>query len=470
MHYEEILKKGEGKTVEFKRDFSSPQNIIKTIIAFANSAGGELFVGIEDNGKVVGIKNDIKEEERISNLISDNIVPRIVPDIYFLTIKNKTVLLIEVYPSSRRPHYYKKFGKLSGTFIRIGSTNRNADIDLIVELERTANNEHFDEMLNPFSTIKDIDIPEIKKAYKGIHRIDDNELETIGIIKKEGKKLGVSNAGIILFGKNRRKFFPSLYIQCARFNGVTKANISDYLDIDKYPYLAIDDVLFFVKKHAMKSIRIEGSNRVDSYNVPLVAIRELIVNAIVHSDYSIKGSNIKIAIFDNRIEIENPGLLYPGLTIEDIKQNGKSRLRNPIIGGIFKDIEKFEKWGSGISRVISECEKMKLKEPLFEEVADAFRVTIYINISPKKVADKLGEKVDDFLVDKYLVDKKYDKVENMGDIILKYLSENEYITNSIARAILNKSATTTRRVFKYLDENGLVKTTGINKSKKYFLR
>jgi predicted HTH transcriptional regulator len=86
------------------------------------------------------------------------------------------------------------------------------------------------------------------------------------------------------------------------------------------------------------------------------------------------------------------------------------------------------------------------------------------------VVDKKGDKVSDITVDKYVVDKKYDKVENMADILLKYLSGQEYITNSIARTVLNKSATTTRRVFKYLEEKGLVKTTGINKSKKYFLK
>lgn len=129
MNIMDEIKKGEGKTIEFKATMPSADKIAKTIISFANMAGGKMIIGVADNRDVIGIENfDITQNmDRISNILHDMVQPMVIPDIYTYAIEEKNVLVIEVYPSQIRPHYIKKIGTLEGTYIRVGSTNKKAD-------------------------------------------------------------------------------------------------------------------------------------------------------------------------------------------------------------------------------------------------------------------------------------------------------------------------------------------------------
>jgi len=143
----QLIAMPEGKTLEFKRDLSSPKNMLKTLVAFANTAGGRLLIGIEDDsGEVLGVEDPLDEEERIRNLIADSIKPRLVPNVELISIGDKTLLRVEVYPSGSRPHWLKKEGSNEGVYVRLGSTNRKADRELIAELKRGAEGKSFDEM------------------------------------------------------------------------------------------------------------------------------------------------------------------------------------------------------------------------------------------------------------------------------------------------------------------------------------
>lgn len=154
----QLLSMPEGKTLEFKRDLSSPRNILKTLVAFANTSGGRLFIGVEDgSSEVVGVENPLDEEERLCNLIADNIEPRLVPNVELISFKDKTLLGIEVYPSGLRPHWLKKEGADEGVYVRLGSSNRKADRELIAELKRTAEGKSFDEQILPDRTLNDLD-------------------------------------------------------------------------------------------------------------------------------------------------------------------------------------------------------------------------------------------------------------------------------------------------------------------------
>ena len=128
-----LLLQPEGKTLEFKRDLSSPQNALKTLVAFANSAGGRLVIGVDDARQVVGVADPLAEEERICNLIADSIAPRLIPNVELMSIGTATVLIVEVFPSSARPHYLAKQGLEGGTYLRLGSSNRQAGPDWIAE-------------------------------------------------------------------------------------------------------------------------------------------------------------------------------------------------------------------------------------------------------------------------------------------------------------------------------------------------
>ena len=138
MTIETLLKQAEGKTLEFKRDLSSPKNLLKTLVAFANTAGGKVIIGVEDkNRSPVGVAHPLDEEERLCSLIADAIEPRLVPNVEIMTVEDKTLLMVDVFLSNSRPHYLKAEGVETGVYVRLGSTNRQADPELTGELRRS---------------------------------------------------------------------------------------------------------------------------------------------------------------------------------------------------------------------------------------------------------------------------------------------------------------------------------------------
>lgn len=384
----ELLKKPEGKTLEFKRDISSSQGLVRTIISFANTAGGTIVIGVEDkNHYVVGIEEPISVEEALANIISDSIEPQIIPEIDIIPWRNTYLLVVHVYPSSNRPHFLKKTGKSDGVYIRVGSTNRKADKSMIGELERFSKNQSYDEMPLPDLSSEDIDFRVASELFEPIYKLKPKDLESLGLtIRYQGKTVPTV-AGVLLFGKERKKTFPDAWIQAGRFRGKDKTTIVDSVAIHEYPIKAIENVLAFIEKHTMKAIEIKRIKHEVRSNVPMIALREAIINAVVHSDYSQCGAPIRVAIFDDRIEIENPGLLPFGLTTEDIKR-GVSKLRNRTIGKIFNKFGLIEQWGSGISRMFSSCEEAGFPEPKFEELGIHFRVTLFSNEIGKPKLDQ----------------------------------------------------------------------------------
>jgi len=143
---ETLLQQPESKTLEFKRDLSSPKPLLKTLVAFANTAGGRLVIGVTDDYQLIGVDDPLTEEERLCNLIADAISPRLVPNVEMVTVEGKTLLVVEVYLSNSRPHWLKAKGPELGVYVRLGSTNRQADRELIAELPRSIDGVAFDEM------------------------------------------------------------------------------------------------------------------------------------------------------------------------------------------------------------------------------------------------------------------------------------------------------------------------------------
>ena len=146
MDLTDILRRPEGKTPEFKRDLASPSGFLRTVAAFANTAGGTILIGVTDRTREVrGVDNPLDLEERAANLISDSIQPRLLPDLEVLSYRDRQLLAVRVHPSASRPHFIKGTGRRSGTYVRVGSTNRQADAQLIAEMQRFAIGESFDE-------------------------------------------------------------------------------------------------------------------------------------------------------------------------------------------------------------------------------------------------------------------------------------------------------------------------------------
>lgn len=374
---EELLQQEEGKTLEFKENSKSLDRIIHTIIAFANTAGGKVLIGVKDKTKeIVGLEDPVQEEMRLANAIADSIEPLFNPDIHVMSWRNKEFLLIQV-PHSVGPYYAKAKGLKKGTYIRLGSTNRLADAAILAELKRLGENECFDEMPTTGCSIEDLDLDAIKACFKKVgKKFETSKAISLHLYLKKQSKSIPSKGAILLFGKNRTEIFPHATIRCVRFSGIIRDEVLDHQDINDYLPLALDKITSFVQRNTKLSAEIGPSIRKNIAEYPPVVVKEAVTNALIHTDYSAAGSQTQVAIFDDRIEITNPGALPFGLNMEDALQ-GVSQLRNRVIGRCFRELELIELWGSGLKRMISQCQKSGLAIPKFEELGHFFRVTLF---------------------------------------------------------------------------------------------
>lgn len=372
----EILKRPEGKTLEFKRDLSSPDGALKTIVAFANTAGGTLLVGVEDRSRNVrGVTDPLDLEERLASLVSDLISPRIVPEIEILPWRRTQVLALRVHPSPSRPHHLTREGPAGGVYVRVGSTNRRADAELIEELRRFARGVGFDEQPMPELDSEALDFRAASESFADFRRLARRDLETLRLVTEHQGRKVPTVGGMILFGNDREHHFPDAWIQAGRFHGSDKSRILDHVEIRSLPVRAIEEAIAFVHKHSLHGAEIGAVRRKERWNLPPEAVREAIINAVAHTDYAQRGAPLRLSIFDDRLEVENPGLLPFGLTLEDLPR-GVSKLRNRVIGRIFHALGLIEQWGSGIQRMTAACREAGLAPPVFEELATRFRVTI----------------------------------------------------------------------------------------------
>ena len=390
MKLTEILRHTEGKNLEFKRDLSSPAGFLRTVVAFANTTGGVILIGVEDRTRHIrGVTDPLDLEERVVNLISDSIKPRLLPDVELLSYRNTQVVAVEVFPSPARPHYLTRDGLQRGTYARVGSSNRLADAALVAEMRRYATGESFDEGPLPALDSEAVDFRVASESFAPARTLTRHNLQTLRLLTLHQGRLVPTVGGILLFGADRLAHFPDAWIQAGRFAGVDKATIVDHLDIKTPPAQAVEDAVGFVQKHALHGITIDQVRRTEHWSVPIVAIREAIINAVAHADYSQRGAPIRVAIFDNRIEVENPGLLPFGLTLDDLPQ-GISKLRNRTIGRVFHALGLVEQWGSGVQRMIATCREAGLAPPVWEEVGMRLRVTIHTAVTDSPVSDTAG--------------------------------------------------------------------------------
>jgi len=387
MNIEDLLQREEGKTLEFKQDLSSPRNLMKTLTAFANTAGGKIIIGVDDTThQPLGIENPLDDEERLCSMIADSISPRLVPDVELITLDNKTLLMVEVFLSGSRPHWLKAEGPEDGVYVRLGSTNRKADRELIAELHRTAQGVAFDELPMPGLSAQDLDMAAIKDLFHDQRELNENDLLTLRLLTHDQGRLVPTKGAVLLFGKDRVRYFPDAWVQCGRFIGRDKVDIFDHIELYDHLPQAVESIMLFLRKHGMRSADFSEVRRKDVWSIPLGILREAVINALVHADYSQRGAPIRIAFFDDRIEIENPGILLPGMTIDDMRQ-GVSKIRNHIIARIFRELRLIEQWGSGVRRMFKEAQEQGLPEPEIVEIGMRMRFIVPL-AQPHSVQDK----------------------------------------------------------------------------------
>jgi len=384
----EILSLPEGKTIEFKRDLSSIKPILKTLIAFANTAGGTVLIGRDDNGVIIGVDDVFDTEEKLANAVADNIYPPLMPEIETTSFDGKSLIVIRV-AHWRGPFYLKNQGPEAGVYVRLGSTNRVAGPDLIAELKRSISNTSLDQLPCPDVDVNGLDMNRIKQAFSNVgRRVDQKKLETLGILVPYSGKLVCSNGGVILFGQDhlRERYFPNAKVRCARFQGTDKVDFIDQYDSEGTIVEAMRDVPNFIRRNTRLAAQINQIQRKDISEYSLVAIREVLTNAIVHADYSIRGMNPRVAIFSDRLEIENPGMLPFGYTIEEFIA-GVSHIRNKVIARVFRELHLMEEWGTGYRRITEACQTGGYQNPIWEEIGTAIRVVFHPHLATQ---EKIG--------------------------------------------------------------------------------
>jgi len=393
----ELLKRTEGKTLEFKRDLSTPEGALKTIVAFANTAGGALLVGVEDKSRHVrGVRDPLDLGGAPGQPDQRPHRPRLVPELEILPWRRSQVLAVQVYPSPSRPHYLKREGLDGGVYVRVGSTNRRADRELGEELRRFARGEAFDEQPMPGLDSEALDFRAASESFARVRRLGRADLETLRFVTAEQGRKVPTVGGMLLFGLDRERHFPDAWIQAGRFRGTDKSRIDDHAEIRSLPVRAIEEAIAFVQKHALHGAEIGAVHRRERWNLPPVAVREAVINAVAHADYAQRGAPIRVSIFDDRLEVENPGLLPFGVTVEDLHR-GVSKLRNRVIGRVFHALGLIEQWGSGVQRMTAACRDAGLPAPVFEEIGTRFRVTVSTERTGPPALDETDQVILDAL-------------------------------------------------------------------------
>ena len=455
MTIEEILA-GESKNVEFKENLPEKSiKYMKSVVAFANGTGGKIIFGIADKTReVVGFdKEDVfKKMDAIANAVSDSCEPAIIPDITLQTVEGKTVIVVEFSEGRQRPYYIKSLGRDGGVYVRVAGTTRLADEYMVKELLFEGSNRYYDQALCTGLNITDDDIDALCKAMKeqavknahteeqkaSIKDVGRQQLRSWGILIERDGKDYPSNAFAILTGNG------GLHVatQCGVFKGTTKAVFVDRREYTGPLWEQIDEAFQFVLRNIHLGANIVGIYRQDIYEIPPDAIRELIINAMVHRSYLDHGT-IQVAIYDNRLEITSPGKLPMGQTMERMKE-GYSKIRNEALAHAFAYMNLIEHWGSGIPRIIDKVKAAGLREPEFIGGEVDLRINIY-----------RGQVTINDLNDLKKVNKVPDTVPKVPDTVPKVPDTTTKVPNNTDKMPDTEQE---QQIYKYVLKNGSINT------------
>ena len=453
------IKKGENKRLELKEKLPSNESIAKTVIAFSNTSGGKLVIGVNDDREIVGIDEDkiFEYEEKISSIISDLCYPTILPEIYAQNIDGKVVLVIEVFRGSMLPYYLKNKGKIKGTFVRVGSTNRLADEVMIAELQRQRFNKSFDEEENFEYEVKNLNLEIIYNEFAKIGKTCDYEkLKNLKLIKSINGLDYPTNALLIALG-----IFDNTGVKCARFKGTTKEIFIDKKEFNDDLFSNLENVVLFLQNHLNLNAEVKGLQLQEELEIPLLALREALINAIIHRDY-LRNSDIKVAVYDDIVEITSPGGFPNGLTIEEV-MSGRSEIRNKVLASLFRELKFVETWGSGIGKIKKLCKEKNIKFEINE--SGNFVSIVFYRKNSEKMPDS-DEKVSNSI----------EKVSNSIELnekeekIIKFLYQNKKVTSDEVEKLLNIKEAMARRILSNLVKKGILEKVGKTKGSYYILR
>ena len=374
----EILSQGENQAVEFKSDQVRAESLAKELVAFSNTQGGVLFIGVDDKGEVTGISDADRVqtlEEWIANIARENIIPSIEPTIQKIKYNEKWILKIDILKGKDKPYQTNKHQFL----IRVGSTNRIASQAELMRLFQQSGVFHYDRLGVEFTSIRDLNMNKIDQYFNN-YQIDfiqeENQKQLLinsEILDEAGT---VTLAGLLIFGLNPQRHLKNASISFAHFTGTELTDeLIDKQVIEGNLDYQVDTTLSIIKNNIPKPSVIEGTKTVDTqFQYSDNVFRELLVNACVHRNYSIQGSRIRVFLFSDRIEFTSPGRLPNTISIEKLKA-GVSYASNPVIVKFMENMRYIDKLGRGLPMVYMNGIKNN-KKVIFEEIGEEFRVTL----------------------------------------------------------------------------------------------
>lgn len=456
-----LIEKKESQSLEFKESLALKQELGETVSAFSNTNNGNILVGVKDPGKITGTEIGKKTLEGLANYLKQNTDNQVYPKITVETIDRKKVILINVREASEKPVFFR--GK---AYKRIGRSNHKLSASEIRKLAKESGKKvYWDEQVCEWAGLKDIDEEKVKTFLKrrsdfsGVSVPTDitQTLETMRAVKKVNNKLVPTHLGLLFFGREPQRFVPSSEIKVARFKGTDMVEFIDEARIKTTHLEALDEVENFVKKNTRKAIKIVEFERYDIPEYPYEAVREAVVNALAHRDYGVTGATVRVLIFDDRIEIDNPGV--PPFSIKEIE--GKHFARNQFICRRFHDVGEMEEYGTGISKMRNLMKKHNLKEPVFEKSVGFFKVTFY---GPKEKILELVPSVPE----KRRVDlKELGLNERQIEALRLMVNEGTEFTNSTYRKRFKVGNATAKRDLTKMTEKGLIEQLGRGRAVRY---
>lgn len=411
--------------LEFKTAKSTiPNDIWRTISAFSNRRGGGLVVfGVDQNeNRITGCENLDHMQTKLTEYFNDKMSFVLRPEYHVIEHEGKNILAVYIpeCPKDYMPCYFKSVGLPNGAYIREGNTSRKITDNEFRTYVATSKEFQFDRSEARNATKSEISIPKIAflleqselNTQRGAsHEVNNTVLENLGITAQFDGENKPTIGGYLVFANDtpqKKSPYDRYVARCVRYAGSDpSSNIIDSADIVGTLDTLIDESYKFVLKNISKKAVIVGTKRIEKYEYPEDAIRELIANSIIHRDYKIIETYNQIRIFHDRIEISNPGSLPPGVTVENIKEAQFSR--NSIIAARLKDLRYLEEYGRGIDIVIKKMQDWGLPMPLFRNSVNNFEA-ILLGEKYSELNDRQVKLIDVLLIKNRLTAQDCEKI------------------------------------------------------------
>jgi ATP-dependent DNA helicase RecG len=438
----------ESALVELKESLPKHNQIMKTVVGFCNRKGGKVVIGVRDDRTIVGVAEEALQQalEELDEAIYSASVPHIVPHIYVQRIGDTSILIIEISAGMNKPYWVKSEGAERGTYVRLGRSTLLANPEMIQELRWEARGRSLDSLPVYAAKEEDLDWDGIRRFFglSAKEPLEPNFLVGHRLLIQEHGILYPTTAAMLIFGKNVPFYFSEAMIITCHFMGTSGREALATVDCTGSLFQQFQSAFHFVSSRLSRSFTIKGAVRKEVLEIPEEAIREAILNMIVHRNYHIPAPS-KIFIYDDRIEFFSPGDIPGPFDVNNLR-SGFTFLRNPIICNFFRRAKLIEKLGTGFITMLDSAEQRGLVPPRIIE----------------------GENFVKCILSRKELDLK--KKQTEAEKVIGYLKQVQSASISELMKFLHLSRSTCYRRLEKLVQEGILERTGSYKDAKYVLK